>query len=74
MPESGGNRYVAPVFEEYTFNDLAERTGYSIPYLYEFAVGRVPLKKRFKFVVSRVLQRSEEELFGPSEEKVAADG
>ena len=37
------DRPAAPLFELYSYNELAHRTGYSVPYLYDVAQGRVPM-------------------------------
>ena len=62
------DRPAAPLFELYSYNELKQHTGYSIPYLYEVATGRVPINKRFRFLCCRLLDRSETELFEWSEE------
>ena len=61
-------QYVAPVFNEFSFNQLHEKTGYSIHYLYDIAVGRAPLRPRFRTFVAAVLQRPEAELFATAKQ------
>ena len=56
-------RPTAPLFELYSYNELEQRTGYSIPYLYEVAKGRTPITKRFRFLCCRLLDHAETELF-----------
>ena len=62
------DRPAAPLFEMYSYNELARITGYSVPYLYEVATGRALINKRFRFLCCRLIGRSETELFEWSED------
>ena len=55
-----------PLFEHYTIETLARRTGYSERYLLDLKEGSSKINPRFCRVVSQRLRRSEEELFGPT--------
>ena len=56
--------YSAPVFDKYSFNELHQRTGYSIPYLHEVATGTAPITRLFRRKVSAALHIPEVVLFG----------
>ena len=64
--------YTAPVFDKYSFNELYERTGYSIPYLHEVATGRTPITRLFRRKVSAALHTPESVLFGALEQEQEA--
>ena len=64
MPRPEGRKRAAPLFDECSFNGLSQRTGYSLPCLYEAAVGRTPASKRSRFVAAAILRRTGAELFG----------
>jgi len=59
-----------PLFEKYTLEDLAVRTQYSLGYLLDVRMGKSPANKKFRLVLSAVLQRPESELFTDAIEAV----
>ena len=55
------------VFDLFTIEQLVEMTTYSEIYLKDIKRGNQPARKKFKQVVAKELQRSEEELFSVAE-------
>ena len=54
-----------PLFDLYTLEILARRTGYTMRYLLDVATYPQKLNPRFRRICCQRLRRSEEELFGP---------
>ena len=69
MSEIGERLYTAPLFEEYSLQDLSAKTGMTLHYLVDVAEGNRPLRRRFRKTVCAVLQRPEAELFYPAAEE-----
>lgn len=59
-----GTQPTAPLFEEFSLDELTRRTGYSEVYLVALKAQPGRITPRFRDVVSRILGRSEAELFG----------
>ncbi len=52
------------LFQVYTIEDLAEKTGYSVAYLTDLRNQPKRIRPRFKRVVAIALRKTEAELFG----------
>lgn len=61
-----------PIFESYTVDELARRTGYSEYYILQVRDGTKPLTKPFRRLCAAVFQRPEAELFLSEEALEAA--
>ena len=59
----------APIFNEYTIDELSRRLDKSIGYLNQMAEGTKPITATFRFNACAILNRPEAELFGPQEEQ-----
>lgn len=63
---------IHPIFRIYTISELHQLTGYSEVYLLDIRDGRQEARPMFRRVCSRILRKSEDELFsnteGPSDE------
>lgn len=74
MPTVSRERPNAPLFREFTIPQLCGLIPYSESYLEELASGRQPIRPRFRRTVSRLLGKSESELFGPDDGHVSGVG
>lgn len=61
MPIAKGT---APLFEQYSMEELERLTPYRFSYLAALKQGSLPITGRFRDVVAKCLRRSEAELFG----------
>jgi len=52
-----------PLFELYTMEDIADRTGYSLQYLLSVREGRKAANQRFRRTVCGILKRPDSMLF-----------
>ena len=68
MTQLEGRAYTAPLFEEYSLQELSSKTGMNLRYLAGIAEGGTPLTPRFRKTICAVLQRPEAELFYPAGE------
>ena len=64
MPTEGRIRPKVPLFEQFTLEQLTILTPYSEAYLDDLARGNHPIRPRFRRVVTRLLGKPEDELFG----------
>lgn len=54
----------APIFANFTNDQLELLTGYSVAYLEDLRRGKQPIRPRFRRSVARMLGQAEEALFG----------
>ena len=60
-------RKPTPIFEKYTLEQLSERLGLSEHYLLDLKHGKKDLNPHFRHNATRILNQTEEELFGEAE-------
>ena len=68
MPQIAEGAWL-PLFQKYTLEELHRRTKYKLSYLLGIRDGQHPVRPRFKFVMSRILNESEAALFGADGEE-----